>query len=135
MKTQNKRLMIFGIIIALLIGILLVFTYSINKDINQQKENSQTIGETKEFNMVARNWEFQPNVIEVNQGDKVILNIESEDITHGIYIQDYNINKRIEPGETTTVEFVADKEGTFTFGCSVPCGMGHRNMVGQLIVN
>jgi cytochrome c oxidase subunit 2 len=34
-----------------------------------------------------------------------------------------------------TVEFVADKAGTFTFSCSVYCGKGHRGMKGELVVS
>ena len=96
--------------------------------------SSEFTGQVREFDMVARNWEFLPNEIRVNQGDKVILNIISEDIPHGIYISDYGINERINPGEETRIEFIASKDGEFIFGCSVPCGMGHRGMVGRLIV-
>ena len=34
-----------------------------------------------------------------------------------------------------TTEFIADKAGTFTFYCSIPCGRGHGSMHGKLIVN
>jgi cytochrome c oxidase subunit 2 len=43
--------------------------------------------------------------------------------------------KPIEPGSSKTVTFVADKAGTFKFFCNVPCGEGHREMTGQLVVN
>src|SRR3989338_4153066 len=97
--------------------------------------NSQSVGEVKEFVMTAKQWEFIPGTIEVNKGDKVKLKITSADVTHGFSIKEFGINKRIEPGETAEVEFTADKTGTFTFYCSVPCGEGHGQMKGQLIVN
>ncbi|MBS3151755.1 cupredoxin domain-containing protein [Candidatus Woesearchaeota archaeon] len=89
----------------------------------------------KEFNVVAKKWEFQPSTIEVKRGDKVKLNINSVDVTHGFSLADFGINENLAPGKTTVVEFTADKTGTFTFFCSVYCGSGHSDMKGMLIVN
>ncbi len=47
----------------------------------------------------------------------------------------YNgINIIINSGETTLVEFIADKVGEFDFACSVFCGSGHGRMKGKLVV-
>jgi len=97
--------------------------------------DSQLTGKVKEFVMTAKQWEFIPGTIEVNKGDKVKLKITSADVTHGFSIKEFGINKRIDPGKTVEFEFTADKTGTFTFYCSVPCGEGHGQMKGQLIVN
>ena len=93
------------------------------------------LGEIKEFDLTASNWEFNPSTIEVNQGDTVILHIESIEGYHGIYISDYDINEQLPPGETIDIKFIANKKGTFNFFCNVPCGAGHGSMGGQLIVN
>jgi cytochrome c oxidase subunit II len=37
-------------------------------------------------------------------------------------------------GEPVTLEFVADKAGTFGFSCSEYCGSGHSSMRGRLVV-
>lgn len=87
-----------------------------------------------EFSIVARQFAFEPSTITVKKGQIVRLTLTSEDTTHGFTITEYNINKVISPGEATTVEFVADKAGTFTTSCSVPCGAGHQSMKGTLIV-
>ena len=50
------------------------------------------------------------------------------------YIHNQKINEVIRKDKTTEIEFIADKKGTFTFSCSVPCGSGHLNMKGTLIV-
>jgi nitrosocyanin len=84
--------------------------------------------------MTAKNWEFTPSIITVNNGDTVKLHIKSVDITHGFKLSAFGINEDLEPGQTVDVEFVADKAGTFTFVCSVFCGPGHSKMDGQLIV-
>ena len=90
--------------------------------------------ELKEFTMTAKRWEFAPTTITVNRGDKVKLTIKSLDVDHGFEISDFNVNKKLVPGETTVVEFTADKTGTFTFSCNVSCGAGHSDMQGRLIV-
>lgn len=88
----------------------------------------------KEFKITAEQWEFSPATITVNQGDRVRLVVTSPDVDHGIAIAEYGINQIVPKGETKTVEFTADKSGTFTFYCSVRCGSGHGSMRGQLIV-
>ena len=88
----------------------------------------------KEFTITAKRFEFNPNEITVNNGDRVRLKITSMDVTHGFSLPSFNINKDLNPGEEVIIEFTADKTGTFTFACSVVCGSGHGSMNGRLIV-
>jgi len=97
-------------------------------------DNNVSAGSVKEFTLIAKQWEFSPSIITVNKGDRVKLMIQSADIAHGIKIDAFNVNNRLEPGQTTIVEFVADKAGTFSFYCNVFCGDGHSGMKGTLIV-
>ncbi len=90
--------------------------------------------DVKEFKITAKQFSFEPETIEVDKGDKVRLIVTSVDVPHGIAIREYGINERLDPGKPVTIEFTADKEGTFTAFCSVFCGSGHSNMKGQLIV-
>jgi len=98
--------------------------------------SSQETGETnvKEFDVIASQWKFSPSKIEVNEGDEVVLNVRSVDVAHGIAIPAFEINEYLSPGQTVRMEFVADRKGTFTFSCSVSCGVGHIGMIGKLIV-
>ncbi len=91
-------------------------------------------GPLKELTLTAKQWEFTPNIIEVNKGDRVHITLSSADTPHGFSIAEYGIRETIQPGGNTVVEFVADKQGTFIFFCSVPCGEGHLGMKGKLIV-
>ena len=91
-------------------------------------------GQVKEFRMIAKQFAFEPAVIEVNKGDKVRLIVTSMDVPHGIAIKEYDINEKLEVGKPVTIEFTADKEGTFTAFCSVFCGAGHSTMKGKIIV-
>lgn len=99
------------------------------------EEPTATIQEVKTFNITARQFEFTPNTISVNEGDKVVINLTSEDTEHGFAVTEYNISEIVTAGQTITIEFTADKKGTFTFKCPVNCGEGHTEMVGNLIVN
>ena len=90
--------------------------------------------DVKEFKITAKQFEFSPSTIEVSKGDKVRLIVTSMDVPHGIAIREYGINKQLNPGEPVTIEFTADKAGTFTAYCTVFCGSGHSNMKGKLIV-
>lgn len=94
----------------------------------------QATGETKQFTMTAKQWEFQPATITVNQGDLVKISIISVDVAHGFALPTFGVSTVLRPGQTTNVEFVADKVGRFTFFCNVSCGIGHSNMRGSLIV-
>jgi len=87
-----------------------------------------------EITMTARDYEFDPGVITVKKGDKVRLVITATDRKHGIKIEGYDIDQVLNTGDPTTIEFTADKAGTFEFKCSVYCGMGHRKMKGKLVV-
>jgi cytochrome c oxidase subunit 2 len=97
----------------------------------------EVVGEnisTRVFNMVAKQFEFAPEIIKVKHGNRVILNITSADVEHGFAIDEYNINKSIPAGGGVVIEFIADKIGAFDFYCSVYCGAGHSSMRGSLIV-
>ena len=94
----------------------------------------QSTGEVKEFTMTAKQWEFIPGTITVNKGDTVKLTITSTDVAHGFNLPEFEVSERLDVGTPVEVEFVADKTGTFTFSCSVPCGSGHGGMKGTLIV-
>lgn len=96
--------------------------------------NAASSGNTVDIDVVAKKWSFTPNVITVNKGDRVRLSITSQDVAHGFMLPEYGINERIEPGNTTVVEFTADKQGEFEFRCSVRCGEGHMGQKGKLIV-
>ncbi len=87
-----------------------------------------------EITMTAKNYEFDPGVITVKKGDKVRLIITATDRDHGIKIDAFDINQVLKKRDPTTIEFTADRAGTFEFKCSVFCGMGHRKMKGKLVV-
>ncbi len=88
--------------------------------------------------LIAVRSSFEPYKIEVNQGDKVTIyltNIEqTTDELHGFGLLEYNINVVVDPGETKTIEFVADKPGIFAYYCTNFCSALHQEMQGYLLV-
>lgn len=105
-----------------------------NENNAESQKDTNSAENVKEFNIIARQWEFSPATINVDEGDKVRLIIKSIDVTHGFDLPDFGINENLAPGKTVTLEFVADKKGSFGFFCNIYCGEGHRDMKGVLIV-
>ncbi len=134
---MKNKVLVFGVvvigIVVLIVSLLSMQVFKGNQSVGKVTEDFN--GEIKEFNIIAKSWEFIPSIIEVNKGDKVILNIESIDVTHGISISEFGIREYLNPRKSITLEFIADKSGEFSFFCNVYCGNGHGSMNGILIVN
>lgn len=95
-------------------------------------------GNNVEIWMTVVRSHFYPERVEIKQGDHVtwhLTNLErTPDATHGFAISGYNINLSLEPGETQTIEFVADRSGTFTYYCTEFCSALHLEMLGYMLV-
>ena len=80
-----------------------------------------------------------PTNFTVKPGDIVtvaLTNIEqTTDELHGFGLLDYNINVVVDPGETKTVTFKADKQGVFPYYCTNFCSALHQEMQGYLVVS
>jgi nitrous-oxide reductase len=102
------------------------------------KASMRRDGKVVEVNMVALRSHYEPEHVEVKKGDTLkwsITNIErARDATHGFCIPSYNIAASIEPGETVTLEILADKPGVFPFYCLEFCSALHLEMAGYFIV-
>ena len=90
--------------------------------------------QTREFTVNARKFSYSPERISVNKGDRVILTLKPKDVSHGLYVDSYDVETRAAPKKEGTVEFVADNPGTYRFRCSVTCGVMHPFMIGEVAV-
>ena len=80
----------------------------------------------KEFTVTAQNYSFIPSVITVKKGDKVRITLKNVNGFHDFKLDEFNVaTERISEGQEKTIEFVADKAGTFEYYCSVG---NHRAM-------
>lgn len=89
----------------------------------------------RSFEMTASRFEFEPATLQVSEGDRVRLTLRSMDTEHGLEIKKLKVKVAVpKGGDPVTVEFVADKPGTYDFKCSEYCGSGHGRMKGQIVV-
>lgn len=80
----------------------------------------------KSFTIEGSNFKFNPATITVRKGDKVKITFKSVGGMHDFVIDDYDIQtKMLDSGLSETVEFTADKAGSFEYYCSVG---NHRQM-------
>jgi len=102
--------------------------------------------------VTAKKYEYSPAPIRVKSGTKIQLKITATDHDHGFSIAtvpdgaDSNASAglvftsaqecwQLKKGETTTIEFLAQTPGTYSFKCCHTCGFGHRGMKGLLVVD
>jgi len=145
------RIVIIALILTLvIISIFFYFYYPFKTESSNETKQKVVI------EMIARQWRFEvlnidnPNLasyefipisntlgnltITVKLNTLITLKIKSIDVTHGIGINEYRINEILPAGQTTTIEFIANKQGIFVFYCTVFCGTGHPYHIGYLIV-
>lgn len=138
-----------GVYIAVLVGVIVVGAVlgvllsqtTLQKAMFQESEEEvfALTGETKTFNLIGQANAFyigseKNPTIRVNWGDVVVVNLQSSVGFHDWSLSEYNLaTQRVNPGQTSSVEFVADQKGRFLYYCSVGA---HRDegMVGILLV-
>lgn len=100
----------------------------------QAKEPSPMKGKNHMIMVDVDNWSFDPSTITVKQGDKLMLHLQGNSGNHGFAIPELGIDQQIDSGSMETVTVPTDKPGTYEFFCNVPCGEGHKDMKGTLII-
>lgn len=91
-------------------------------------------GTIREFVIESANFSFAPNTLTVKKGDLVRVTLKNKEGMHDFKIDELGVaTKKLDGVGQETVEFVADKTGTFEYYCSVG---KHREMgmKGTLVV-
>ncbi len=142
MKNLAKRFPV-SIVPKSLLGLAIFL--SLSWSVRAQVQPAQVIEVT------AKKYEYSSSPVHVKIGTKVQLKITATDHDHGFKISavpDGGLPNgaaglifssaqdcwQLKKGETTTIEFLAQMAGTYTFKCCHTCGLGHRGMKGQIIV-
>ncbi len=111
----------------------------------------QAAPQTRSFTITARQYGYNPGTIEVNKGDRVQIKLVSKDVTHGFYLEGYDLDAKVRPEDNTfwlrhlsqkgkeyqpveAINFIANRAGKFRYRCSITCGTMHPFMNGVLIV-
>jgi len=107
----------------ILLSIFIIFVAGCKAASNTNDYAPISSAAVKEFNTVIQNYRYSPESINVNFGDKVKINIKNNDrITHGISLPIFGVNTGVRPGQTTTIEFVANQRGNPETFCSTDHG-------------
>ena len=143
MKKIAKRFPLSILTVSLLIVAMLL---SLSMSLRAQNQNAQVI------EITAKKYEYSISQIHVKAGTKVQLKITATDHDHGFKIATVPDGAQptgaagliftsaqdcwqLKKGETTTIDFLAQTPGTYTFRCCHTCGLGHKGMKGQIVVD
>jgi cytochrome c oxidase subunit 2 len=117
----------------------------------QQNPSPSSADAPTVISMTAKSYDFDPQQVHVKKGARVQLRIRATDRAHGIRFNLYPAGAdengppglrfehpqdewKLDKDEEREIEFVAERPGTYSFRCSVFCGLGHVFMRGKLIV-
>ena len=78
---------------------------------------------------VVSGTEEQAPTLYLPQGQKVRITLSASDVDHGFWIPAFMVQAQASPGQTTQVEFTADKVGEFPGRCNILCGRSHSQMI------
>jgi len=137
---MNKYFILIGLALLIIIGGVVY-----QQVLRPESSNPITTGKVREVTIIAKKdeWRFVPEIVEVDQGDKIIATVINEDdYDHGIGIDAFGISQRMPANSTITFDFVVTQAGEFPMYCSVPCGEGivdgkkrtHFDMINKLHV-
>ena len=90
---------------------------------------------TKEVEVSAKKYEYTPEIIQVPVNTLIRVHLTATDRDHGFELTSIKDScVKFKPGEPATLEFYADKAGTYEFKCCKVCGIHHGRMKGKLVV-
>jgi nitrosocyanin len=107
-----------------------------NQGINQTNGEAPEaeVGKEIEITVEASEFQFDPNVINIKKGQKVVLTFKNAGtITHDFIIDEFDVATPLTlPGETRTVEFTPNEAGSFSYYCNVS---NHRQLGMEGVIN
>ena len=98
------------------------------------QEAVQAESEPRIVTIRAEDWAFIPDSVSFQKGENAMIRLEGISGTHGFMVSGLSINVTIQPGETVDVPIPTDVPGTYAFRCSIPCGDGHMDMKGTIVI-
>lgn len=134
---MNKNT-IWGLIIVIVLGFGLYTAFNTEQKVPAEKDVEEMVvedTEAREIIVEGEEFSFSPSTITVKEGERIMLTFKNVGtFPHNFIIDELDVKtETINAGEEVTIEFVADKSGTFAFYCGVG---NHRQqgMEGEAIV-
>ena len=84
--------------------------------------------------VTAKRFAFEPAEIQVAKGENVVLEVTSQDVTHGFFSRKLGFDEDLPSGKTVRVPLKTDAPGTYTVLCDHYCGSGHGGMKMTVVV-
>jgi cytochrome c oxidase subunit 2 len=85
-----------------------------------------------QFSYPADNVTSYALYVPVNQ--RVLIKLQSKDVVHSFWVQEWGPKQDAVPGLTTQVRYTPTKIGQYTVQCSQLCGSGHTFMTAPAFV-
>jgi heme/copper-type cytochrome/quinol oxidase subunit 2 len=134
-------MLVFGLLLAVQPGLAAGQEVPLPEAPGCEKDAEEAVPEAVEeeepyklIKMFAEEWKWSPNEIRVPVGTKLRIEFLSYGATRKFELKAYNLKVLTPQDKLVSVEFVADKKGTFRWRCGRPCGNGCAKMTGKLIV-
>ena len=110
----------------------------------------QAPSQERNVTITAHKYAYDPPILQVNRGDRIHIRLVSKDVTHGFFLEGYDLDAKVRPENPTfwsrrpsaekdykeveEISFIANRTGKFRYRCSITCGYMHPFMQGELIV-
>lgn len=139
--TEIAYTLIPFVIVAVLFG----YTAVAQSNITKISPTSSTTVHDVAVNSIQWSWQFtyedagpgttvtgtpaNPPILYMPLGEPVRFTFTSTDVDHGFWIPAFMIQRMTIPGETSQLEFSANKLGTYPGRCNMLCGRNHAQMI------
>jgi cytochrome c oxidase subunit 2 len=91
-------------------------------------------GEHYRVYVLAQQFNFQPDPIEIPAGTKVTFYVTSPDVIHGFQIVGTNVNAMVIPGQVSKISARFPEAGDYGIICNEYCGAAHHDMAVNMTV-
>jgi len=100
----------------------------------QQAEVKEVDDLHYEVYIIAKMWNYDPGEIILPPGSTVDFYLTSADVVHGFQIERKAVNLMAVPGAVNKVTVEFPDYGTYKIVCHEYCGIGHHNMMGNILI-
>ena len=90
--------------------------------------------EPRVITVSAKRFEFEPKEIQVGKDEPVVLEVKSDDVTHGFFSRPLGFDEDLAPGKTVRIPLKTATSGSYVILCDHYCGSGHGNMKMTIVV-